>query len=82
MLDKENKKKLLEIKKMNDEYEEKHRLKFGVSFKFYYYFSFKNLIDLQLLEALEPTKVVLDKRKEFEEKERESIKKVDLFISN
>jgi len=29
-----------------------------------------------LLEALEPTKVVLEKRKEFEEKEKESIKKV------
>ena len=46
LLDKENKKKLMEIKKMNDEYEEKHRLKFGVLIFFLFYIHKKNLIDL------------------------------------
>ena len=40
---------------------------------------FGDLIDLKILDALEPTKQVLEMRQKFKHEERESIKKVYLL---
>jgi len=53
------------ITDLNSKYKEKHMLKFG------------DLIDLKILDALEPTKQVLEMRQKFKHEERESIKKVE-----
>jgi hypothetical protein len=38
---------------------------------------FGDIIDLKILDALEPTKQVLEMRQKFKHEERESIKKVE-----
>lgn len=54
----------LKIEDLNKKYEEKHMLKFG------------DIIDLKILDALEPTKAVLDMRAQFNMEEKEAQRKV------
>jgi len=49
---------------LNAKHNEKHLLKFG------------EVIDLKQIDALEPTKQVLEMREKFKAEEKESIKKV------
>ncbi|CAD8122108.1 unnamed protein product [Paramecium sonneborni] len=64
MQEKEIKLKDLKIEDLNKKYEEKHMLKFG------------DIIDLKILDALEPTKAVLDMRSQFNQEEKEAQRKV------
>lgn len=50
---------------LNKKYQEKHVLKFG------------DVIDLKVLDALQPTKQVLEMREKFKQEEREAIKRVE-----
>jgi hypothetical protein len=43
---------------------------------------FGDLIDLKILDALEPTKQVLEMRQKFKHEERESIKKVEASMQS
>lgn len=43
---------------------------------------FGDLIDLKILDALEPTKQVLEMRQKFKHEERESIKKVEFAMQS
>lgn len=54
------------IKELNAKHNEKHLLKFG------------EVIDLKQIDALEPTKQVLEMREKFKAEEKESIKKVSV----
>jgi len=65
LLDREILDKNLKIEDLNKKYEEKHMLKFG------------DIIDLKVLDAMEPSKPVLDMRERFKQVERESIKKIE-----
>lgn len=53
------------FEELNKKYEEKHILKFG------------DLIDLKVLDALQPTKQVLETREKFKEEERQAILRVE-----
>ena len=64
VLEKEIALKDSKINDLNKKYEEKHMLKFG------------DIIDLKILDALEPTKQVLEQRDVFKYEEKETIKKV------
>lgn len=64
MLEKETAIKDAKISDLNKKYEEKHMLKFG------------DIIDLKVLDALEPTKQVIEMRDAFKLEEKESVKKV------
>jgi len=70
----EKRKKVLQIKiakknalidDLSKKYNEKHMLKFG------------DIIDLKILDALEPTKQVLEMREKFKEEEKASILRVE-----
>lgn len=63
---KESDEKDAKIKDLNAKHNEKHLLKFG------------EVIDLKQIDALEPTKQVLEMRDKFKFEEKESIKKVVL----
>ena len=65
VLDKQIREKNDLIQDLTNKYKEKHMLKFG------------DVINLKILDALEPTKQVLDQRSKFKHEERESIKKVE-----
>ena len=54
------------IKELNAKHNEKHLLKFG------------EVIDLKQIDALEPTKQVLEMRDKFKGEEKESIKRVNI----
>ena len=56
------------IEELTKKYEEKHMLKFG------------DIIDLKIIDALEPTKQVLERRDRFKLEEKEAIKRVSIFI--
>jgi hypothetical protein len=64
VLEKETAIKDAKISDLNKKYEEKHMLKFG------------DIIDLKVLDALEPTKQVIEMRDAFKLEEKESVKKV------
>lgn len=53
------------IDELSKKYNEKHMLKFG------------DIIDLKILDALEPTKQVLDMREKFKDEEKLSILRVE-----
>ncbi len=69
-LDKQIREKNETIHDLTAKYNEKHMLKFG------------DLIDLKILDALEPTKQVLEMRQKFKHEERESIKKVEASMQS
>lgn len=61
--------KVLKIDDLHKKYEEKHMLKFG------------DIIDLKILDALEPTKQVIDMRDVFKSEEKEAVKRVKFYLN-
>jgi hypothetical protein len=64
-LEKINKEKTEKLFDLNKKYEEKHMLKFG------------DIIDLKILDALEPTKELLEMRDKFKKEEKDAILRVE-----